>query len=398
MPTFLSFRRAVKAHAENLGVYASLVALSCASNAASRSALGSFAGPVRANPTSAPSATAGITPVLDAGANADQSDERAVEANSSNPSIALTFEDPYPLDLRPRASNPLRAATDDEELARWNVGGTADPNYVSSQASFHPGTRVVVDAYFAGHRNAKAVPSRGLGGERVQAQTRSKGYWPFRLCFEAGQREKKGLGGETRVRFTIGTRGTVIAAHVQSSELHNAVTTACLLDQLRKLRFEPRPARARSVVASIRIWPGDADLPARSDAPPAQIETTSDFDPGAVRARLSGKRTELSACFSAARASDPNLWGRLALAIVLEADGSVHRVSEIESHFPNATAARCAAAIVSAIAFPSVNGKPFSFVAAMRLALLSSPEPNPTTIARADSAPAEPDNENDAGD
>jgi hypothetical protein len=57
----------------------------------------------------------------------------------------------------------------------------------------------------------------------------------------------------------------------------------------------------------------------------------------------------------------------LALAVVLEVDGTVHRVSEVESHFPNAIAARCAAAAISTIVFPSVNGKPFSFVVAMRV-------------------------------
>ncbi|HEY4106386.1 MAG TPA: hypothetical protein VGM44_20945, partial [Polyangiaceae bacterium] len=211
-------------------------------------------------------------------------------------------------------------------------------------------------------------------------------------------REKKGLGGETRVRFTIGTRGAVTAARVLSSELRDSTSTTCLLDELRKLRFEPRPPRARSVVASIRIWPGDADLPPLSDAPPTRSETTTDFDPSAVRARLGSKQAELSACFGEARRADPSLWGRLALTIVLEVDGSVHRVNEIESHFPSAAAARCAAAIVSGIAFPSVNGKPFSFVAAMRLAPPSAPHPSQTTTQRDEAAPAEPNNDVDASD
>ncbi|HEY4104622.1 MAG TPA: hypothetical protein VGM44_12060, partial [Polyangiaceae bacterium] len=183
MPTFLSFRRAVKAHSESLGVYAllSLLALGCASGAAPRPAPGPFSRPVRANPTSLPNATARIGPVVDASAAARDSNAQAAEPDAGL-SIALAFEVPYPLDLRPRASNALRAAADDEDLARWNVGGTADPNYVSSQASFHPGTRVVVDAHFANQRKPTSTRAHGLDAERVQAEVRSKGYWPFRLC------------------------------------------------------------------------------------------------------------------------------------------------------------------------------------------------------------------------
>jgi hypothetical protein len=108
-------------------------------------------------------------------------------------------------------------------------------------------------------------------------------------------------------------------------------------------------------------------LPPLSDSSPGVIETGAGFDPAVVRSRVTAKQSELSACFDLARRQDPSLWGRLAFAVVLEVDGTVHRVSEVESHFPNASASRCAAAALSAISFPSVSGRPFSFVLAMRL-------------------------------
>ena len=373
----------------------------CVSHAVEHLSAGPPTGLVRAAPTNAPSQpaaqTATQTTLNQPSPAATRVAPSAGDTGALHATTELSFEQPYPVDARPRAASPLQALADDEELARWNAGGTDDPNYPSSQASFHPGTRVVVDAHFAGRAGGKPrATGRGLSAERVQAQARSKGYWPFRLCFEAGQREQKGLGGETRVRFTISARGTVSAARLVASELHNGTSSACLVTELRKLRFSPPPAKHVEVVASIRIWPGDAELPPVSDSPPQPIDTAGGFDPAAVRVRVANRQAELTACFSEARRSDPNLWGRLALAVVLEVDGTVHRVSEVESHFPNAAAARCAAAALSTILFPSVSGKPFSFVLAMRL--VPSNAAPPSDVARADaSEPPSPREAEDGG-
>jgi hypothetical protein len=399
MLTFLPFSRAVKANAESLAVCAwlglALLATSCVSHGVEGFAAGPPTGPVRAAPTSTPlgSASPSDAGAPSAAATTIEPDPTSTSTSTAGSSPVLNFEDPYPLDARPRQGGPVQAAADDEDLARWNVGGISDPNYVSSQASFHPGTRVVVEAHFAGRRAERSSrTSPSLSADRVQAQARSKGYWPFRLCFEAGQREKKGVGGETRIRFTISTRGEVSSAKLLGSELRNTSSSACLLSELRKLRFAPRPAKHIDVLTTISVWPGDAELPPLSDAAPGVIETSAGFDPAAVRARVTAKQAELSACFNLARQQDPSLWGRLALAVVLEVDGTVHRVSEVESHFPNAAAARCAAAALSAISFPSVNGKPFSFVLAMRLPPSAGqphgqpPTPTPAPALSADGA------------
>jgi hypothetical protein len=281
----------------------------------------------------------------------------------------ISVDLPYPVDARPRAQEPAQAAAEDEELARWDLGGSSDPNSISSQASYHPGTRVVVDTRPAKRRpGAPALPPpRGLSHERVQAQARSRGYWPFRLCFEIGQRDKKGSGGETRVAFTIGTRGKVSAARLLDSKLENAASAACLVREVRKLEFTPAPASKLRMVASIRIYPGDAELPLAPDAAVVAALPVGEFDPEAMRARVTAKQAELDACFAEARRTDPALWGRLALSVILEIDGSVHRVTEIESHFPNPAATRCAQISLSSVVFPSVNGKPFSFVVPIRL-------------------------------
>jgi hypothetical protein len=383
MLTFLPFLRAVKAPARSIGVCALFGLAALSSAASSGCARGGTAGAVPA-PATGPRPVFTATPATSALAAAERAPGAGVvggfggagPASSSPPrSVELSIELPYPVDARPRSQDPMQAAAEDEELARWNLGGSADPSSPSSSTSYHPGTRVVVDT-----RQAKLRPGavrgpapRGLTLDRVQAIARSRGYWPFRLCFEAGQRQKKSDGGETRVAFTIGAHGRVRAARLLDSHLGNPSSAACLVREVLKLEFSPPPPRALAMVALIKIWPGDAELPSTPEPSTASLEPSGAFDPLAMRARVVEKQAALEACFSEARLTDPKLWGRMALAVILEMDGSVHRVSETESHFPSPVATRCAQVLLSSVLFPSVNGKPFSFVVPLRL----SPNPSP---------------------
>jgi hypothetical protein len=371
MPTFLPFLRAVKAPSTSRVVCALFIgsAVNCGPANTPHASVGPPTGPLpTASYTGTSTASASAEPsATDAGSALAAADSTAPPSPSPSPQVSVDL--PYPVDARPRAPDPTQAAAEDEELARWNVGGSSDPNSISSQASYHPGTRVVVDTRPAKRRaGAPPLPApRGLSYQRVQAQARSRGYWPFRVCFERGQRDKKGPGGETRVAFSIGTRGKVTAARLLDSKLENAASAACMVRELQKLEFSPAPASKMRLVASIQVYPGDADLPVVPD--PAVIASLprGEFDPESMRARVTAKQAELDACFSEGRRTDPALWGRLALSVILELDGTVHRVSEVESHFPSATATRCAQIVLSSVVFPSVNGKPFSFVVPLRL-------------------------------
>ncbi|MEP7052441.1 MAG: hypothetical protein ABJB12_18890 [Pseudomonadota bacterium] len=387
MLTFLPFARTVKALRRSMGVCAVMLGTGCVNHAASRTSEGPPTGPLRLPDSATANGSADNAPGLPALTDAGPATlvDAAVPAVSS--ALTLELEQPYPLDARPRSSSPLQAAAEDEALARWNIGGSADPSYASNQASYHPGTRVVVDTQLTKIRPGAArrpVPKHGLTPERVQAQARARGYWPFRLCFEAGQREKKGVGGETRVAFTVSLRGKVSRAVLLDSKLENPVTAACLVKELARLEFTPRPQRALGMVASIRIWPGDVELSALPE-PPAVVNNSVAFNPDLVRERVASKLPELSACFADARRTDPLLWGRLALAAILEVDGTVHQINEVESHFPNAAASRCAQVLLAGLTFPAVNGKPFTVVLAMRL---SPPNPQATTGSELNPSPS----------
>lgn len=373
MLTFLPFLRAVKTPAGTLWVCTliSSVGVSCtrALPAPVSSALGPATGPVASAPpvsTAEPTLTPSAETTVGAPPGA---------ASVPAPGGELSVELPYPSDARPRASDAEAAAIEDEALARWNLGGSSDSNAAANQASFHPGTRVVVDTRPAKLRTGvvRRSPNKGLTFDRVQAQARSHGYWPFRLCFEAGQRDKPGTGGETKVAFSVGVRGKVTATRLLDSKLGNPSTAACLVKELQKLEFTPRPAQKLAMVASIRIYPGDAEATPslEASAPPPALTPAGSFDAQVMRSKVLEKQSTLAACFAEAQRADPALWGRLALSVILEIDGSVHRITEVESHFPNAAASRCAAATVAGIVFPSVNGKPFTFVVPLRLTPLA---------------------------
>ena len=370
MLTFLPFLRAVKTPAARLAVCTLIFGhgVSCLQRDPQPISPGPSTGPLPVAAGSAASKAPATPEQEPVDAHATLPEASAASLNPTQ-TAQVSVDLPYPIDARPRAQDPLQAAAEDEELARWDAGGSSDPNSVPSQASYHPGTRVVVDARAAKRRpGAPALPApRGLTYDRVQAQARSHGYWPFRLCFELGQRDKKSSGGETRVAFTIGTRGKVTAARLLDSKLGNPASAACLVRELLKLEFTPAPANKLRMVASIRIYPGDAELPVVPDPAVVASLPRAEFDPEAMRARVTAKQIELDACFAEARRADPARWGRLALSVVLEMDGSVHRVTEVESHFPNAAATRCAQVLVSSVIFPSVNGKPFSFVVPLRI-------------------------------
>ena len=393
MPTFLPFLRAVKAPAARLTVCALIFGqgANCLPSA---------------TPRTSPSPATGAQPVATASRAALEAPLGAEHETvatltdarvppSEEPALAplIRVDLPYPVDARPRAADPQTAAVEDEELARWDLGGSSDPNSASNPGSYHPGTRVVVDTRPAKRRaGAPALPApRGLTYQRVQAQARSHGYWPLRLCFELGQREKRGAGGETRVAFTISTRGKVSAARLLDSKLGNLASAACMVRAVQKLVFTPAPVNKLRMVASIQIYPGDAEQPVVPDAAVLAALPRGEFDPEAMRARVTAKQAELDACFAEARRADPALWGRLALSVILEMDGSVHRVTEAESRFPNAAATRCAQVLVSSLVFPSVNGKPFSFVLPLRLSpsaalAKTGPDENPSPSEVSDEA------------
>jgi hypothetical protein len=238
----------------------------------------------------------------------------------------------------------IAASAFDEELSRWNAGGTSDPAHVSNRPKYHPAARVLVEL---GKRSEK-LPKRGkaprhFGQASLLAEARNLGYWPFRTCFEEGLRRTPALNGATLLVFDLQPSGRVSAARAVSPGIPDAETRRCLGLAVRGLRFQKTPRRALSVDLWVRLWPGDAALPAR-----AGKGVPLDFDVDALGKRFEPARADLSRCCYEAHERDPKIWGRIELRAEL-AGGRVLRAVEGESRFPDGQAAACMARALEAL-------------------------------------------------
>lgn len=254
------------------------------------------------------------------------------------PLPAFEIEPPYLPGQRPgRPSGLVAASVADEEIARWNIGGSGDPSHPSSHATFHPAVRVVVET-----RALRPLPKvhrseHVLTHGRLLARARKVGYWPFRACFEASlRRNPEAKGGKTRLRISIVADGRVSAARLLATEHADRVFASCMLRASKQLDFTPTPLRRLDVDVSVELWPGDAPLP-----PVAADVTPARLDLHGVTALIAGRASELGACCASGLHRDPKLWGRAALRVSTDGTGRVARVREDESRYPDPNVVRC---------------------------------------------------------
>jgi hypothetical protein len=315
-----------------------------------------------------------------------------VEAGSL-PSIEV--ETPYRLWERPRERGDVYAAGRDEELARWNVGGTRDPAFISSRPGYHPGARVRVDAETIGARLPERVPRdrrtgrplRVLTANALQAHLRKYGYWPYRLCFEEGLRKDQTLKGETLVRADVDSTGRIVSTRLLGTKLSIPNVAECLSRKTLALQVPP-PGRALRVKVAIKLWPGDAPVPSIGPPDGIALENTGKVDIASVRTATSAATGDIAACYAAALERDAGLWGRIELRVDLDERGRARKVAENESRFPAREVVSCAVGALQRVAFPQPSNGALTVIYAIRLGQPpESASPAPAT-APAEASPA----------
>lgn len=292
--------------------------------------------------------------------------EPASAAPSERPNAIVLVEEPYKQYGRPRSDGAIQAAGQDEDLARWNVGGTGDPSFISRRAGYHPGARVVVEAKLIAGRLPQRS-TRVLSQLGVLAQSRSRGYWPFRICYEDALRRDPKQRGESRLRLSIARSGRVTRARLLRTELDRSAGE-CLRMAARKLAYQPGPHSGLVAVdLFVKFWPGDAPVP--SIGAPAG---TNPINPGTLDVAgfhevAQRAVPDIQMCYRAGLGSDPELWGRVELLLHLAADGTLQSVVENESRFPDPEVSRCVIAAVSRLDYPPARGGELKFIQAFRL-------------------------------
>ena len=288
--------------------------------------------------------------------------------------VQIEFEKPYPHGARPRRRGAVLAAAQDEELGRWNLGGNSHPSYASNRPGFHPGTRVRVDTL----KPSRQLPKRAKQNRRtgryahqlsrtsLLARSRRLGYWPFRICFEeAKKKDRKLLGGKTKLLIRLTSRGRVRRARLLSSDFKDNALTQCLATAAKaKLRYPP-PRGPLSYQLAISLWPGDVPLPetVNPEAQPAH----KILDRKHAQNILGTARDSIRSCYESGVAKDPELWGRVGALLQLDRAGNVTASRQHESQFPDPTVADCVTAALAELQFapPKPGGE--KLVAGIRL-------------------------------
>ena len=308
-------------------------------------------------------------------ATPDPPSETAEPTPSAPPreSVQIQLEDPHKLFQRPHAAGAVLAAGQDELLARWNLGGTGDPAFISNQPHYHPGARVVVDTkVLLGNlpRGRAGRPRGVLTRAGVLARARKYGYWPIRICFEAGLRRDQKLHGKTVIRLTLSANGKVAATRLVDTELEDRAVAECLADELQSLEFLPPPRRRVDIETSVKLWPGHAPVPLRGPPDEDFEEAPGQLDATAARVALQDRLPAIRTCYREGLGRDPGLWGRIQLQVDQDANGCVLGIRETESRFPDPAVARCIVAALRSLELPKPKGGRLSFVYGVRLGRL----------------------------
>jgi len=324
-----------------------------------------------------------VSPLADAGAFSDAPDAGHQPSSLGPPGPgaglpralpSIEIEPPYRLWERPREKGDVLAAGRDEELARWNLGGTGDPAFISNRPGFHPGARVRVDATAVGVRLPERAPrdrrtgraAKLLTAPALVAELRKNGYWPYRLCFEEGLRKDQKLKGETVLRADVDANGRVTSARVLTTKLGDSGVPACLARKTQSLQVSA-PRRRISVKIEIKLWPGDARVPSLAMPEGTSFENPGRLDAAAVTAAAATVTADIAACYAAGLDRDAGLWGRIEFRVDLDAQGRVRSVAENESRFPDREVVRCASGALGRAPFPVPKAGALSFVYAVRL-------------------------------
>jgi hypothetical protein len=304
-----------------------------------------------------PSATSaiGLASAIQAapGASANEPPGSLPEALPEAPASALAaavpfeIESPYAPGRLPRPDGRMLASAFDEDLARWNLGGSSAPEHPSNRAKYHPAVRVVVDLGPLSRKvPLRSKNSKGLSQASLLAEARSSGYWGFRTCYERGLRKNPALKGATRLRLSLAASGRALSTRVLSTELGDRSTSVCLADAARELVFKRGPTRRLDVELRVQFWPGDAPLPPRSDGHDAP---TASWRPSATE--LNRLEPALRSCCAEALARDARVWGRIAFQLVRDSEARI-RATESETNFPDREAVRCMGEALTTLAMP----------------------------------------------
>lgn len=274
------------------------------------------------------------------------------EPASDEPLPAVEFETPHRLGARPFVPRPIQASAEDTVLGTWNIGGVTDPNFVTNRQSFHAATRVILDTRLLSGK--KSLGRLSSGG--ILAQTRSQGYWPFRLCLEDALRAGTDERTTAVLRFSIDTRGKVSYAHMMRADA-SPTLAKCLRKAAYAPRYSPPPPRRVDVELTAQVAKGDVPLPPRDVPSEKSTGKSNAGESTAGKSNVQDSTVEsfaaltpkVAQCYRAGLERDAGLWGRVALAVRCD-ERQPPRAEQFLSQFPDEAVTACIAELALTVA------------------------------------------------
>jgi hypothetical protein len=282
---------------------------------------------------------------------------RAAATAEASPRAFFAIERPFRLDQRVFPKERATFLADLKDRTRWNRGGLGALSAPLPQVPGHPQPKVIIDVTGARGPHAEAEMQRAL--RRL--------FWGKVVeCYGLGAYKDQKLRGKATLVLRVTGGGKITSARPRgvglATDPAGADVVTCLANKTMQLDL-PKARAASQITVEIQIAPGDE--PAQ---PPASVlkPGVGSLDPAVIAGIVSASRGSFEACYRAAFAYAPELWGRLALRIHVTETGKLDEAFESETSFPDERVTLCVLRSARALAFPKPDGGDLRFVVPMR--------------------------------
>jgi hypothetical protein len=273
---------------------------------------------------------------------------------STEPAVRIVIEPPYKLDAppQPKTQDEYQRAILDRR--HWNDGGLGELVAELPGPVGHPDPRVVVNVDRVVGPHDKAT---------VQRLARRNFWIEVVRCYRLGFYKDHELRGWTKARMVVAANGKVRSTKRIETELDDPQVSSCMIDKLKTLRF-PAARAASRVELSLRVGPGDDPLP-----PPDELLVAGEgkLEPDAMHRGVESGLTDFEACYRAAFAYAPALWGRIAIRFHLTERGELDEAFQVGSRFPDERVSQCVLRAARQLRFDQPKDGDLRFVVALRL-------------------------------
>ncbi|MSP25663.1 MAG: AgmX/PglI C-terminal domain-containing protein [Myxococcales bacterium] len=265
----------------------------------------------------------------------------------------MEIEPPYKLGERPTARTTAAYKREIAELRHWGKGGTGELLAAAPGVDGHPDPRVTVNV--VGATGPHKI-------SEIQRLSRRNHWINVIRCYRLGAYLDPNLRGWTKAVIDIQKTGNVKATQLLETELLDPAVAACIVEKLRGLKFSAQRQGTRASF-EIRVSPGDEPMP-----PPTELIVPGDgqLAPEKILAVVDAALPRIEACFAAALAYAPGLWGRMLLRMHLSEQGKLDEVFEAGTQFPDPRTSQCVVHAARKLKFPKPEGGELRFVVGLR--------------------------------